>query len=265
MCKDMPNGSSPFCQCHQSGEKKYGRIYAYKATINLRRNKNVEYDSFLELVKKRRSSWEFKPDPIPDESIEKIIDAARYSPSGFNSQPWEFVVIKEQELRDKIRDIFSEHLPSQGLKPGMKDPLGFKNAPVLIILYGDPRVRPYAPPPVCKSDETFLSVLTSSLAITYQYLHLAAASLGYTSRWFSSIKMPPIDRKVKALLGIPEEFMTYDMMAFGKTDFTPSEKKMRPLTEVIHYGRCNKDEFRTDEEIKAYFSEGYSIGHAPVK
>ena len=129
----------------------------------------MEYDSFLELVKKRRTSWVFKSDPIPDELIEKIVDAARYSPSGFNSQPWEFVVIKEQELRDKIRDIFAGHLPSQGVKPGMKDPMGFKTAPVLIILYGDPRVRPFAPPPVQKSDETWQSVLTSSLAIAYQY------------------------------------------------------------------------------------------------
>lgn len=233
---------------------------------SFRENNNMmEYEGFLELVKKRRTSWEFTPDPIPDEIIEKIIDAARYSPSGFNSQPWEFVVIKEQELRDIIRDIFAEHMPSQNIKPGMKDPLGFKNAPVLIILYGDPRVRPFAPPPVQKSDENFKFVLTSSLAISYQYVHLAAASLGYSTRWFSSVKMPPIDNKIKELLGIPKEFMAYDMMALGKTDFMPSEKKMRPLAEVIHYGRCNKDEFRTDAEIKAYFTEGYSIGNDPIK
>ena len=225
----------------------------------------MEYDSFLELVKKRRTSWVFKPDPIPDEFIEKIIDAARYSPSGFNSQPWEFVVIKEQELRDRIMNIFAEHLPSQGIKPGIKDPMGFKTAPVLIILYGDPRVRPFAPPPVQQSDETWLSVLTSSLAISYQYMHLAAASLGLATRWVSAINMPPIEGKVKALLGIPEEFITYDMMALGTTEFIPSEKKMRALSEVIHYGLCNKSEFRTDEEVKAYFSEGYSIGNAPMK
>ena len=225
----------------------------------------MQYDSFLELVKKRRTSWVFKPDPIPEESIEKIVDAARYSPSGFNSQPWEFIVINEQNLRNKIKEIFAEHLPSQEVRPGMKDPLGFKNAPVLIILYGDPRVRPFAPPPVQKSDETFLSVLTSSLAISYQYMHLAAASLGYATRWVSAIKMPSIERKVKELLGIPEEFITYDMMAIGATDFIPSEKKMRDLKEVIHYGKCNRNDFRTDEEVKAYFNEGYTIGNVPLK
>jgi len=215
----------------------------------------MEYEDFLELVKRRRTSWEFKPDPIPDDMIEKIIDAARYAPSGFNSQPWEFVVIKAQDLRDKIIDIFADHLPSQEVKPGMKDPMGFKTAPVFIIVYGDTRVRPFAPPPVRQNDDTWLSVLTSSLAISYQYMHLAAASLGLATKWVSAINMPPIKYKTRMLLGIPEKFMTYDMMALGTTDFKPAVKKMRALSEVIHYGQCAQKDFRTDEEIKAYFNE----------
>lgn len=215
----------------------------------------MEYEGFLELVKRRRTSREFKPDPIPDDIIEKIIDAARYSPSGFNSQPWEFVVIKEEELRDKIIDIFADHLPSQGVKPGMKDPMGLKTAPVLIILYGDSRVRPFAPPPVRQNDDIWLSVLTSSLAISYQYMHLAAASLGLATRWVSAINTPPIELKIRALLGIPKEFMTYDMMALGTTDFQPAVKKMRALSEVIHYGQCGQKDFRTDEEVRAYFNK----------
>lgn len=215
----------------------------------------MEYEGFLELVKRRRTSWEFKPDPIPDDTIEKIIDAARYSPSGFNSQPWEFVVIKEQELRYKIIDIFADHLPSREVRPGMKDPMGFRTAPVLIILYGDPRVRPFAPPPVRQNNEIWLSVLTSSLAISYQYMHLAAASLGLATKWVSAINTPPIELKIRALLGIPEGFVTYDMMALGTTDFRPSVKKMRALSEVIHYGQCGQKDFRTDEEVRAYFNE----------
>ena len=215
----------------------------------------MEYEGFFELVKRRRTSWEFKPDPIPDDIIEKIIDAARYSPSGFNSQPWEFVVIKEQELRYKIIDIFADHLPSREVRPGMKDPMGFRTAPVLIILYGDPRVRPFAPPPVRKNNEIWLSVLTSSLAISYQYMHLAAASLGLATKWVSAINTPPIELKIRALLGIPEGFVTYDMMALGTTDFRPSVKKMRALSEVIHYGQCGQKDFRTDEEVRAYFNE----------
>ena len=62
----------------------------------------MDYDSFLELVKKRRSIRRFKPDPVPDEYVDKIIEAARWAPSGFNSQPWEFVVVKEKKLKNSI-------------------------------------------------------------------------------------------------------------------------------------------------------------------
>jgi nitroreductase len=215
----------------------------------------MEYESFMALVKKRRSSWEFKPDPIPEDMIEKIVEAARYSPSGFNSQPWEFVVIKEPGLRKKIIEIFADHLPSQGVKPGLKDPMGFKTAPVFIILYGDTRVRPFAPPPVKQNDKRWSNVLVSSLAISYQYMHLAAASLGLATRWVSAVNMPPIETKIRALLGIPEQFMTYDMMALGTSDFKPSVKKMRPLSEVTHYGQCHQGDFRTDEAVETHFKK----------
>ena len=55
----------------------------------------MDYDGFLELVTHRRSIRRFKPDPIPDDYVIKILDAAHYAMSGGNSQPWEFVVIKD--------------------------------------------------------------------------------------------------------------------------------------------------------------------------
>ena len=69
----------------------------------------MDYDSLLALAKKRRSIRRFKPDPIPDESIDKIIEVARWAPSGFNLQPWEFVVVKKLELRKKIVEHISEY------------------------------------------------------------------------------------------------------------------------------------------------------------
>ena len=62
----------------------------------------MDYDNLLDLVKRRRIIRRFKPDPIPDERIEQMIEVARWAPSGFNMQPWEFVVVKKPELRDKI-------------------------------------------------------------------------------------------------------------------------------------------------------------------
>ena len=68
----------------------------------------MEYEGLLELMMKRRSVYGYKPDSLPDEFIDKIIEAARWAPSGANSQPWEFVVIKDKDLREKIVDLFKE-------------------------------------------------------------------------------------------------------------------------------------------------------------
>ena len=49
----------------------------------------MDYDSLLKLVKNRRSMRKFKPEPIPDEYVDKIIEVARWAPSGANSQTWQ--------------------------------------------------------------------------------------------------------------------------------------------------------------------------------
>ncbi len=72
----------------------------------------MDYDSLLQLVKNRRSIRRFKADAVPGEMIEKIIEVARWAPSGFNMQPWEFVVVQKPELREKVVEIVGEYWPS---------------------------------------------------------------------------------------------------------------------------------------------------------
>ena len=65
----------------------------------------MTYDDFLDLVKQRRSIRRFKSDPVPTEAILKILEAARWAPSGFNMQPWEFVIVQKPELKTRIIEI----------------------------------------------------------------------------------------------------------------------------------------------------------------
>ena len=65
----------------------------------------MKYEHFLELIKTRRSIRKFKPDGVADSDIDKILEAARWAPSGFNMQPWEFVVIRDQQLKDRMVEI----------------------------------------------------------------------------------------------------------------------------------------------------------------
>ena len=66
----------------------------------------MNIDGFLELARKRRNIRRFKPDLIPDECIEKILEAARWAQSGANAQPWEFIVVKDKDTKDKIADLY---------------------------------------------------------------------------------------------------------------------------------------------------------------
>jgi FMN reductase (NADPH) len=227
---------------------------------------NVDFDDLMRLIRGRRSSWYFRSDPVPDVDIERIVDAARYAPSGFNSQLWEFVAITDPGLRSRVVEVVAASIPRppQGRDPvpaprgergvPVKDPLGFRTAPVFILVLGDTRVRPYGPPPVRADDTAWDTVFTSSLAVAFEHMHLAAAALGLATRWVSASGSAQAASAIKGLLGIPEELAVYDMMALGHSDFEPLPKKLRPLSEVLHYNACGSGEFRSQTEVEEYFA-----------
>ena len=68
----------------------------------------MDIDSFLELARTRRSIRRFKPDPVPDELVKKILEAGRWAMSGANGQPWEFIVVKDKEIKNKLAAAGSE-------------------------------------------------------------------------------------------------------------------------------------------------------------
>jgi len=69
----------------------------------------VQYEEFLEFVKTRRTIRAIKPDPIPNEWVVKILEAARWAPTGFNMQPLELVVVEDAELRAGIKAIVDDY------------------------------------------------------------------------------------------------------------------------------------------------------------
>lgn len=226
----------------------------------------MDYDSFLELAKNRRTIRRFRPDPVPDDSIDKIIEAARWAPSGFNMQPWEFVVIRDGELRKSITGWIQEYhkliMKTETVREEWQrvpyhkslDPeLDYKNAPVYILLLGDTRLNEGLPTSMKYDAERLQSILTSSLANAYLYMALAAETLGLASEWVSSVAVAYPHCMTKALLGIPPEMRIYDMMAVGYPAYRLTSKKLlRDTGKMVHYDRCGEDDFRTDEEVDDY-------------
>ncbi len=237
----------------------------------------MTYDHLLNLVKKRRSIRRFKKDPVSEEIITKIIEVARWAPSGFNMQPWEFVVVQKEALRKKIVDILgfyweqSKEMETtrpawQGTRwklSGMTDTKGdFSEAPVYILVYGDPRTQAGLPLGVQTDRHRRRLIHLSGLANAFLYMHLAATTLGLASQWLSAVQTPYASCMIKDLLGIPPEMEVYDLMVLGYPAIKPPGKYMRNVKEIIHWDDDRKDDFRSDEEVKSFIkkSRSWTIG-----
>jgi nitroreductase len=212
-----------------------------------------QYDFLLDLVKKRRTIRQFKPDPVPDEYITKIIEVARWAPSAFHTQPWEFVVIKNGEIKNQIVAALEQHAPP--LKDPAKKDLhrrSFKDAPVFILLLCDWRAKVGLPGRVSEDQTRVASVYTSSLANAFLSMHLAATALGLASQWYTATSSKEAETAIKEIIGIPESLTIYDMMVIGYAASPPHTKIVRNLDEMVHYDNCGVQDFRTDEEVNAY-------------
>jgi len=213
-----------------------------------------DYDRLLSLVKQRRTVRKFKPDPLPEGCIEKIIEVARWAPSGFHTQPWEFVVVKKKEVKQAIVQALDRYAPAiTNLKPG-EEPTdssrwSFRGAPAFIIALADWRAKIGLPGHPTEINPTVSSVYRSSMASAFLYLHLAATSLGLASQWYTAASRPEAEREIRNIIGFPESLSIYDMMVVGYPDAPPNPKELRGLAGMIHYDNCGPQDFRTDEQV----------------
>ena len=205
----------------------------------------MNYESLLETVTSRRSIREFKEDTVSRNDIEKIVRAGMQAPSGFNSQPWDTVVVDDKTLKDEISQYILDGIG------GAKTSRGFISAPVFIILYGDSRLRAYGPPGRRDDDEWWNFTFNTSLGNFFMYMQLAATTLGLGSMWVSGFRFPEVETRAKALLKIPSHFKLFEMMAIGHPAMKPGEKKLRSPSDIIHYNQC--DNYRSEEDIDKWF------------
>jgi nitroreductase len=225
----------------------------------------LSYETALELMKNTRSIRRFKADPLPSEFVDQIIEAARWAPSGFNQQPWEFIIVREPALKNKIIEFCRASGQQSGQmeiareewqKEPRWEPARMENdftvAPVFILLCGDTRTQEGLPMAV-RCDKTRLqSIFTSSLANAFLYMHMAATALGLASQWVSASSTPYTQCMIKALLGIPKEMEIYDMLVLGYPAMKPRPKLLRDKAKMVHYDQCGPESFRTDEEVKDF-------------
>lgn len=191
----------------------------------------MNYEGFFEIVNKRRSYRQFNEKKISKDVVEKIVKAGIRAPSGFNTQLWEFMIVDDEEIKSKLTNFIQEQL---GSSPTSR---GFVEAPTLILFYGDERVRKNTSPGAQKDDDAWNFAFTSSMAAAFVTMQMAATSLGLTSMWASSFRMPQVSDYARELLGVPDYLTAFEMMGLGYSDGEPKEKQLKELSSAIHYNQ----------------------------
>ena len=159
----------------------------------------------IEAIKTRRSVRKFKPDVVPRETVEDLVDCGRLAATAINIQPWEFVAVTDPEMRRRIADIadYGRFIA---------------DAPVCIIV-------------LCKDTKYYLE---DGSAATQNIL-VAARAHGLGSCWVAGDKKEYAG-DIPKMLGAPPEYKLISMIAIGHPAHDPKPAK-RPVSEILHWER----------------------------
>jgi nitroreductase len=207
----------------------------------------------IDVITSRKSIRRYRPDPIPDEMIDKILEAARWAPTGENYQPWRLIVIRDQETRNRIGDLAKLGSGSrmtawycmgemQKRFEGIKDPE--KRDRVLKFMYSG-EVSEFA-----KQAPLVIAVIGSlmegsvdvpyDLSACIENMLLEAHSLGLGACWVHGPVASTRDaKKFKEILGIPTGMGEYKVIAYVAIGW-PAEDRKHPrpkksLEEIVYW------------------------------
>jgi len=217
------------------------------------------YDSLIEVMRNRLTSRAFDASyTVPREHYEMILEAARHAPSGANAQPWHFIVITDQTLKDEIMAYFrDEQIARARLKMKFPTPdyRGLATAPGMIVIASDFRWIKAFPVLNDGSDldrmyrENAERILLQSVAAATMSAHLAAAALGYGVWWVTAIGQEKAQAAMKPLLGIPDELSVLDIMCFGPPAKPPYKRWKKELPEITNWNRFDPAHHMTDAQL----------------
>jgi 5,6-dimethylbenzimidazole synthase len=184
-------------------------------------------------IKERRSCRSFLPDPISDETIEKILEAGVQAPSPANNQPWEFIVITSKDVKENILNESEKCKKMLFEKSGWKwldrYQLGFvREAPVLIVVVADPKKT---------GADMFLEggglAYQHGCAAAIQNMLLAAHALGLGTLWFTLFDKDTL----RTTLGIEATKEPLALICLGKASKAPVQTPRVAAKEKTLYMR----------------------------
>lgn len=164
------------------------------------------------MIRTRRSVRSFKKDPIPEKVLNRVLDAARVSPSGSNRQPWKFIVVKDSTLKQKM-------------VPLCRNQDFIADAPLIVVACGQ-RL------PINRGGYMGEMSVLIDVSIAFTQLILAARAEGLGTCWVGAFN----NEELKKLLGVPSEFEVVAVTPLGYPSesgiFIESENR-KTMSEIL--------------------------------
>jgi len=175
----------------------------------------------MEAIKGRRSIRKYKPDPIPEDALQKIMEAVRWAPSWANTQCWEVIIVRDPNMKSALANTLTKTNPSLS---------SMTEAPLVIVLCGKKGVSGFKKGEAATVKGDWLMFDTG---IAMQTLCLTAHSLG-----LGTVVVGLLDhKKAEEILGVPQNAEVVAMTPLGYPAVEGSAPKRKEPSEFVFYDR----------------------------
>lgn len=166
--------------------------------------------NLLDLAKKRCSVRDFSNSPVEAEKLKYILEVARMAPSACNLQPWSFLVLQSEEIREEIKECYDRDW--------------FASAPLYILVCGNHEVswkRKFDEKDHCDID----------IAIAAEHIALAVEEVGLGTCWVCNFD----PEKCRKIVKLPENIEPMVLLPIGypARDFKAAEKNRKNEENLI--------------------------------
>ncbi|MHB0874730.1 MAG: nitroreductase family protein [Anaerolineae bacterium] len=167
--------------------------------------------TFAELVSKRYSTRAYKSDPVPDDVLQQVLEAARLAPTAANRQPFRLIVVRTAGREEELKRIYSRDWLTQ--------------APLVICACGV-----LGPTWVRSDGKSYNDV---DVAIVMDHLIMAATEAGLGTCWIGAFNAAA----AREVLGLPEGVEPVVLTPLGYPADQPGPKRRKPLSDLVSYDR----------------------------
>lgn len=226
--------------------------------------KPIAYDDLIEVVRRRRSVRRFAPGrTVPRETLLRIAEAARWAPTGANSQCYDLLIVDDASIREKVLDVFLAQ--SNRLIDHVKGFPAVKktymaNTVAIFIVLADARWKktfPVATSPEWADEYRANNerILLASIGAVVQNIQLAVTAVGLTSAWLSGGGEDTTNRDLQVLLGYPDCMRAVGTIPIGVPEKDLASRYRRPLGQMVHWNGYEADNFRPDAMVDYYVTD----------